>query len=339
MKIRSLLTFLNRSAPATPASGQTELYVDAADKLLKTKDDAGVVTAISGGGITGTAIFGDGSDGALVYDGSTTILGMAPSSNVYTLTRDIYATNLTVNAGVTIKTANFRIFVNGTLTLVTGSPGGVIHNNANAAVNGAGGTAPISFGLGTFSTATVVGAAGGVNTAGGNGTASLVGYGGNGGAGGSATNAGGAAGVVTAPPGPKGSPRNLLQAITYTQQASTSGFSYGASGGGGGSNNASAIGGGGGAGGAIVGIYAKTIIVNAGAIISANGGNGANGSGTNNAGGGGGGGGGVVILVYNSYTNAGTVQAIGGTHGNGLNAGNNGNDGNAGTVITLNNNA
>ena len=38
--------------------------------------------------------FGDGSDGALVFDGSTTILGMVPSANVYTLTRNIFATNL-----------------------------------------------------------------------------------------------------------------------------------------------------------------------------------------------------------------------------------------------------
>ena len=51
------------------------------------------------GGPAAASAIGTGVDGALVYDGTTTILGMAPTTLAYTLTRDISATNITVNAG------------------------------------------------------------------------------------------------------------------------------------------------------------------------------------------------------------------------------------------------
>lgn len=63
--------------------------------------------------------FGDGSDGSVTCDGTTTILGMAPSSNIYTMTRDLYFINLTINTGVILRTAGYRIFGTGTLTQVT----------------------------------------------------------------------------------------------------------------------------------------------------------------------------------------------------------------------------
>lgn len=93
---------------------------------------------------------GDGSDGALVFDGTSTVLGLVPVAGVYTLTRDIYATNLSVSAGATILTNNFAIFANGTLT-----NNGTISNagafaagtngaNATSSAGGAGGGGPLS---------------------------------------------------------------------------------------------------------------------------------------------------------------------------------------------------
>jgi hypothetical protein len=62
-------------------------------------------------------IYGTGMDGSVTLDGTTTILSMAPSSSVYTMTRDIYCYNLTINASVTLKTAGYRLFVKNILTL------------------------------------------------------------------------------------------------------------------------------------------------------------------------------------------------------------------------------
>ena len=66
-------------------------------------------------------VYGSGIDGSVVFDGTTTILSMAPSSSVYTLTRDIYCLDMTVNASVTIKPAGYRIFVQGVLTMANAS--------------------------------------------------------------------------------------------------------------------------------------------------------------------------------------------------------------------------
>jgi len=61
--------------------------------------------------------YGTGMDGSVTLDGTTTILSMAPSSSVYTMTRDIYCYNLTINANVTLRTAGYRLFVKNLLTL------------------------------------------------------------------------------------------------------------------------------------------------------------------------------------------------------------------------------
>lgn len=77
-----------------------------------------------GGGGAYFAWGGDGSDGSVTFNGSSTILGMVPSGSVYTMTRDICCTDITVNSGVTIKTANYAIFATGTVTV-----NGTIHND------------------------------------------------------------------------------------------------------------------------------------------------------------------------------------------------------------------
>jgi len=61
------------------------------------------------------SVYGTGADGDAVLDGSTTILSMSPSSSVYSMTRDIYFNDLTINANVRLAPNGYRIFVKGTL--------------------------------------------------------------------------------------------------------------------------------------------------------------------------------------------------------------------------------
>ena len=60
-------------------------------------------------------IYGTGSDGDITLDGSTTILGMAPSASVYSMTRDMYFNDLTINTSVRLAPNGYRVFVKGTL--------------------------------------------------------------------------------------------------------------------------------------------------------------------------------------------------------------------------------
>jgi len=356
---------------------------------------------------------GDGSDGAVTFDGSTTILTLVPSSSIYTLTRDIFCTDLTVNNGVTIKTANYAIFCTGTFTV-----NGTVHNDGQTGGNG--GTATSSTGgntsIGGVRTSSPGGSSGHYpllipsigGTAGGNGgtttgtqagaansgsavsstpvdtngvagsTGSSGGKGGTGtsGAGGAARTggAGGSAASTTVNIQVARAAMIALYGVSYTTSPlaatvhaiqSSNGGNGGAAGGSGGGGDGTNAGGGGGGGGGeggsggVVGIFAHTITVGASGIIRSNGG--AGGTGGNgrtqtagNVGGGGGGAGGsggvggIVWLVYHRYTNAGTVQAAGGTHGTGGTKGSphgtgtddaangaNGSDGPAGHVIAI----
>lgn len=78
----------------------------------------------------GNIIFGEGNDGEATFDGTATVISLAPTSNVYKLVKDIYCTNLTVNSGVTLFTNGFRVFVNGTFTNngTVGMPAAVTHS-------------------------------------------------------------------------------------------------------------------------------------------------------------------------------------------------------------------
>ena len=64
------------------------------------------------------AVYGTGADGDATLDGTTTVLSMAPSSSVYSMTRDIYFNDLTINASVRLAPNGYRIFVKGTLKFV-----------------------------------------------------------------------------------------------------------------------------------------------------------------------------------------------------------------------------
>jgi hypothetical protein len=61
------------------------------------------------------AVYGNGVDGDATLDGTTTVLSMAPSSSVYSMTRDLYLNDLTINASVRLAPNGYRIFVKGTL--------------------------------------------------------------------------------------------------------------------------------------------------------------------------------------------------------------------------------
>ena len=61
-------------------------------------------------------VYGTGVDGDVVLDGSTTVLGMAPSASVYTMTRDMFFNNLTLNTSVRLAPNGYRIFVKNILT-------------------------------------------------------------------------------------------------------------------------------------------------------------------------------------------------------------------------------
>ena len=76
-------------------------------------------------------LFGAGTDGGVVFDGTSTVLGIVPSGGIYTLIRSIFPSSMIVQAGVTVRAAGYRIFVSGTLT----NDGTVSHagnNGANA---------------------------------------------------------------------------------------------------------------------------------------------------------------------------------------------------------------
>lgn len=298
--------------------------------------------------------FGNGVDGAGVADGSTALAGATLAGSTYTLTRDVYYTNLTVSTGVTISPVGWRIFgtgiltLNGTATIQANGSSGGDGASSGGATGGAGGSRGAQIAAGYVP----AGPDGGVGGAGGNsngtgtsvggatatnaiGTAGVAGgSGGNGGGG----NAGGTsgAGTITAPNVPLTINWNLGQLLDVGSTGATvkyngSGGAGGGGGGGGGTAGAGSAGGGGGGGGSgsggtIIPISFRSIIVGASASITANGGNGGKGGDGHNAvnvntGGGGGGGGGsggtggVIILAYNSLSNSGSIVATGGTKG------------------------
>jgi len=61
------------------------------------------------------SVYGTGADGDAVLDGTTTILSMAPSASVYTMTRDLYFNDLTINTSCRLQPNGYRVFVKGTL--------------------------------------------------------------------------------------------------------------------------------------------------------------------------------------------------------------------------------
>lgn len=288
-------------------------------------------------------LFGDGSDGAAVFDGVNPVTG-ASGTGPYTLTRDVFYTDATVTAGVAIITAGWKMFCSGTLTNA-----GTIHNDGGAASGTTAGTAAPGglYGGGTAGGAGL--ASGTTTTAGPNGVATnSTGWhniGSIGGAGGNSN--GGNAGPVRTKSPVTGYHDliNILMGLAITpgtvdisgsNTPVVNNLAGGTGGGGGGrtSGGTAVASGAGGGGGGIVVVVAR-YIDNTGGTIRANGGNGGNAAGgTCSTGGGGGGGGGCLLLAYNTLT-AGTETANGGTKGTGLNGAAAAADGTAGRVVKV----
>ena len=305
---------------ATLNPGQSLLYITGVGWFL-----VPVATPIS---LAVSVFCGDGSDGTATCDGATAVAGMSRSGSTYTMTRDVYFSALTVNAGVTVIAGGFRLFVAGTLTIAAT---GLIHNNGGAASGGVGG----SGGLGATGSGTggfyAPGSAGG-STVGAQPPSGANYYytcGGTGGAGAYS------AGVAVAPPaGFGGIPRSVGMMDSLFQPLSASFVALAANSHGGGTGGGgSATGQGGGGGGGVVAIFAKSIVNNG--AIQARGGAGASETGSNaNSGGGGGG---FVFLAYTSLSGSGTIDANGGAKGTGGSgaAGNNGSNGNVVQVAAV----
>lgn len=317
-----------------PAEAQRELEINFR-KLLD-------LIAASATASASLGLLGDGSDGVVTFDGTTTVLGFAPSTGVYTLTRDLYlAAGSQIGAGATIKTRSFRIFCTGLLTIA-----GHVHADGLAPVattGGQSGGSSAGAGGSTYYTTTNQDGGGG----GGFGATGAKSPGGNisnaiggvGGAGGSAsaggTGTGTTASTVTVPTTAVGGlPRSMVHFVlggtgpTVTKYEAGTGGTSGASAG-----SPAATGAGGGAGG-ICAIFAGKL-TNTG-TISANGGAGAAATGASgNAGGGGGGGGGAVFIVAGPGSTVGTVTVSGGIGAAGRGTGGTGGTGAAGNIFSL----
>ncbi|SNW61986.1 Collagen-like protein [Orpheovirus IHUMI-LCC2] len=240
------------------------------------------------------SIFGSGRDGDVVIAAPTTLL------------RDMVYNNLTVNAGASLDTGGYRIFVRNMLI-----NNGTIQNDGTPGTNVGGIATP----LGTLG----VGAAGGnPGTVGSPSTniPSLI-------LGTSAGNKGGGlsgGGPVSRTTSLNGNDIPLNNLIEIVKVRSLDNLRYnGGSGGGGGQG---AGGGGGGGGGGVVAIFAN-VIVNNGTISAVGGNGGPSSNGTD--GGGGGGGGGLLVYATTSITGniptianvAGGLGGVGGTLGDG----------------------
>jgi hypothetical protein len=266
-----------------------------------------------------SAVYGDGSDGDAVLAVNTA------------LTRDMFYDNLTINPGIMLSTANWRLFVSDTLT---GEATAVISNDGGAATGLVAGVSPTpggTLGIGKDGGTGGVGAgaAGGSNT---------PGVGGTGGAGGlGAGGAGGPAGTITAPRGGIKIVDNLGISLTWLAVDGAGTLALllaGAGGGAGGGSGGGQQGGGGGAGAGNILVAARRW--NFIGTVTAKGGNGGNGV-AGNAGGGGGGGGGCIVRVYQTELRTPTVNVVGGTKGIKFGAGTgvNGNDGAPGQSVVL----
>ena len=270
-------------------------------------------------------VYGPGTDGDVVLNGAAiTVDGVSisPSANVYTLTRELYARNLTINAPYSLRAAGFSVRVNGTLS---GDAGTNINDNGNNAagattVSGLSSTNQLS---GRFSGAS---GAGRTSTAGNGSNATTFAN-----AGGAAGGSGGGSGAFTGGTAAvtlrvdRGRPDDSSLVVFSRIRPQGNAFN-GGGGGGGGARNTGGSGGAGGSGGGFLQVFAR--VYNYQGTLAARGGNGANG--TTDSGGGGGGGGGVVVLVTSQELVPPVLDASGGNPGNGAGGGLPGNAGNPG---------
>jgi hypothetical protein len=281
-----------------------------------------------------TGLFGTGADGAVTLSAGTT-----------TLTRDLHATNLTINGTAVLNPAGFRVFVSGILD-ISAAGAGAISRVQGAPTNASGSSAGV---LATQQTGSTVGSGSlGVSGQGGTTGAGASGAGpnpapyagGNGGlasAGGAGTNSGGSAGAsgyaIISRFNFNTPSQNLLVAYSATSSVFCGGGAGGGAGGAGGGDGTYTGGGSGagGVGGGVIQLYAAVIYrgtnstANIIIAVGGSGSNGGNGNSSGNTGGGGagcGGGGGLVYIVVGALTGSQITNAINASGGAGGNGGN-----------------
>jgi hypothetical protein len=285
-----------------------------------------VQSAVSGGTAGSSHIYGTGVDGNLTFNGGS-VSGFTYSSSVYTytMTREVYASNITMEGGFIINPGKYRLFCSGTFTSNT-SANYIIGDGEKGGTgiyNGAGGAG----GAGAQNGGAAGGAAGGNGGSVDNTTGATVGLNtwnsfntGNGGGGTGGQNlytpaVGGITAVSSILPH-----TNFWNSYLniYTMFDRDGNYYSGGAGGGGGSggytgNTVASGGGGGGGGGGVIAVFVLKFILNSTLSITANGGAGGDGP---SGGGGGGGGGGLVLFCTSSSTSANLiVTANGGTPG------------------------
>lgn len=287
-------------------------------------------------------LFGSGIDGAIDFDGSSTITlangtTIVPSGSVYTLPQDIEATTLRFRSGVRVDTGGFIVYGNGLATFDDAVA--ILSRNGGAASGITAGTGVSGGSLGSTSTG---GGAGrsttGVGSQPGGLTQALGERGGTGGTAGG--QAGGASGTRTVPTAANGSWRSLgflLRGCRLHNGANWQVSNGGSGGGSGGCNTGTgtASSGAGGAGGGVLVAFLR--YVTGPGIIEASGGAGGNAVATGNgaAAGGSGGGGGFAALVTSSPSPSVTVRALGGAPGSGAGGGASGGTASAGNTVLV----
>lgn len=281
--------------------------INSAGSITITNSSPGVGTLDPG-------LIGDGVDGAVTISVNTT------------LTRDMYYSSLTVNAGVTLNTGGYTIFCSGTVTIAaTGFIARNGNGGGNAATSAAGAAAAALAGVTTGTGA--AGAAGGAGTtaAGGSGVSSGA-QSGEGGSGGVGGNGGGGSGGVGGSGGNAGVLtiryfRNVQANWKYTAVGTYMPLGTGGAGGAAGGGDGTNLGRGGGGGGSSAGgiLIICNALNNLGTIQVKGGAGGAGGAGAlGNVGGGaggGGGGGGKIMIICNTIMALGTLDDTGGIAG------------------------
>lgn len=290
--------------------------------------------------------FGDGLDGSLTFDGTTTILGIVPSANTYVLTHDIAGTTITVNSGVSIRFAGYRMMATTSITnngTKVGNYGIDAVGSSPAAACGAG-----VIGTGVSGVAGSVGpnngtggiASGGVYTGFPTLAAAAAGAGGGsgqgGGGGGAGAQTGGTGGATTRASTITGR-FSLAAGSTGQSERGTTQFTWASSGGSGavtgGTNGASAGTGGGGC----LTYVAAPLITGTGRFTSAGGAPGTTTLGNSTGvGGSGGSGGGWIVIIYATRTGSLSIDANGSSPAAPAGTGNTGGSGGNGIVTLIN---
>lgn len=150
--------------PSNPATGDITYFNGNTWVSLPIGSSGSVLTSSGTSPIyiaqTSALNYGNGVDGSATFDGSTTIAGMVPSANVYTMVRDYFFTTVAINTGITLKPNGFRIFAStsftdtGTVTIAGGNGGtggaGTDSTTNGATGGGSGGTVGQGYSTGTI---------------------------------------------------------------------------------------------------------------------------------------------------------------------------------------------